>query len=276
MASPTVRWPHTAFRLGRHETTPDIAPNSDKPTSQHSLDENRVYSVRCIARVASDSVRKEIMSTSTGTTPPPASTQPRVLGTLVADSRHTVRPLLHSRVHRLRISRRSAHRPRTGSLLRRRSHADSDRGRVLRLGCPQSHVVRGGAQDHPGRCGTRRLGRGGDRLQCRPGSAFPLAHRAGRGPGVLHRRLGNHMLTSGLNDFVWAGFVLTSFRARCLSWPRRLALAGPADLERLFARGRSCCARLTGRTTWLSGGFWAPDGAIRGSSRPSSASCGSW
>ncbi len=33
------------FDWGRHETTPDIASNSDKPTSQHSLDENRVYSV---------------------------------------------------------------------------------------------------------------------------------------------------------------------------------------------------------------------------------------
>src|SRR5882762_6419019 len=33
------------FDWGRHETTSDIASNSDKPTSQHSLDENRVYSV---------------------------------------------------------------------------------------------------------------------------------------------------------------------------------------------------------------------------------------
>ena len=42
----------------------------------------------------------------------------------------------------------------------------------------------------PGGCGTRRLARGGDRLQCRPRSAFPLAHRGGRSPRVLHRRLG--------------------------------------------------------------------------------------
>jgi len=80
--------------------------------------------------------------------------------------------------------------PITGSLLRQRSHADSDRGGVLRPGCPQSHVVRGGTQDHPGGCGQRRLGRGGNRLQCRPRSAFPLAHRGGRSPRILNRCLG--------------------------------------------------------------------------------------
>jgi hypothetical protein len=37
-------------------------------------------------------------------------------------------------------------------------------------------------QRRPGGCGTRRLARGGDRLQCRPRSAFPLAHRCGRSP----------------------------------------------------------------------------------------------
>jgi hypothetical protein len=47
-----------------------------------------------------------------------------------------------------------------------------------------------GRSGRPGGCGTRRLARGGDRLQRRPRSAFPLAHRGGRSPRVLHRRLG--------------------------------------------------------------------------------------
>ena len=38
---------------------------------------------------------------------------------------------------------------------------------------------------------------------------------------------GNHMLTSGLNDFVWAGFVLTSFPRAMLVWPRRSGCGGP-------------------------------------------------
>ena len=54
---------------------------------------------------------------------------------------------------------------------------------------------------------------------------------------------GNHMLTSGLNDFVWAGFVLTSFPRAMLDHGRGVwALAGPADLERAL-RGRGRCRR---------------------------------
>src|SRR5229473_6039029 len=47
-----------------------------------------------------------------------------------------------------------------------------------------------GRSGRPGGCGTRRLARGGNRLQCRPRSVFPLAHRGARSPRVLHRRLG--------------------------------------------------------------------------------------
>jgi len=74
---------------------------------------------------------------------------------------------------------------------------------------------------------------------------------------------GNHMLTSGLNDFAWAGVVLTSF-------PRAmLIMAGTFGLWRaglisnaLFAAGVAAVVLvLLGGTTWLSGGFWAPDGA---------------
>jgi hypothetical protein len=60
---------------------------------------------------------------------------------------------------------------------------------------------------------------------------------------------GNHLLTSGLNDFVWAGFVLHFVRARdaCHGLGVR-AVAGSADLERAV-RGRGRCrrARLAGR-----------------------------
>jgi hypothetical protein len=74
---------------------------------------------------------------------------------------------------------------------------------------------------------------------------------------------GNAMLVSGLNDFLWAGIVLTAF-------PRAmLIMAGSFGFWRaglisnaVFA---ACVAVLIlvllGGTTWLSDGFWAPDGA---------------
>jgi hypothetical protein len=74
---------------------------------------------------------------------------------------------------------------------------------------------------------------------------------------------GNQTLTSGLNDFTWACAVLTSF-------PRAmLIMAGTFGLWRaglisnaLFAAGVAAVVLvLLGGTTWLRGGFWAPDGA---------------
>ena len=74
---------------------------------------------------------------------------------------------------------------------------------------------------------------------------------------------GNHMLTSGLNDFAWALVVLISF-------PRAmLIMSGVFGLWRaglisnaLFAVGVAAVVLgVLGGTTWLSGGFWAPDGA---------------
>ncbi len=73
---------------------------------------------------------------------------------------------------------------------------------------------------------------------------------------------GNHTLTSGLNDFAWACLVLSSF-------PRAmLIMAGTFGLWRagiisnaLFAVGVAAVVLvLLGGTTWLTGGFWAPDG----------------
>jgi hypothetical protein len=73
---------------------------------------------------------------------------------------------------------------------------------------------------------------------------------------------GNQTFISGLNDFAWAGFVLTSF-------PRAmLIMSGAFGLWRaglisnaLFAAGVAAVVLvLLGGTTWLSSGFWAPFG----------------
>jgi hypothetical protein len=74
---------------------------------------------------------------------------------------------------------------------------------------------------------------------------------------------GNQTLAAGLNDFSWACLVLTSF-------PRAmLIMCGTFGLWRaglisnaLFSAGVAALVLvLLGGTTWLSGGFWAPDGA---------------
>jgi len=74
---------------------------------------------------------------------------------------------------------------------------------------------------------------------------------------------GNATLTSGLNDLSWALMVLTSF-------PRAmLIMSGVFGLWRarlisgaLFTAGVGAVVLgVLGGTTWLSGGFWAPDGA---------------
>lgn len=74
---------------------------------------------------------------------------------------------------------------------------------------------------------------------------------------------GNNILTSGMNDFSWALGVLISF-------PRAmLIMSGVFGLWRarlisnaLFTAGVvAVVLGVLGGTTWLSGGFWAPDGA---------------
>ena len=74
---------------------------------------------------------------------------------------------------------------------------------------------------------------------------------------------GNDALRSALNDFLWASVVLSSF-------PRAmLIMAGTFGLWRagLFSKARFAAGVaalllvLLGGTTWMSGGFWAPDGA---------------
>jgi hypothetical protein len=73
---------------------------------------------------------------------------------------------------------------------------------------------------------------------------------------------GNHMLTSGLNDFIWAGFVLTSFARAMLIMAAAFGLWRARLISNaLFAGGVAAVVLvLLGGTIWLSGGLWAPDG----------------
>src|SRR5882762_9330941 len=74
---------------------------------------------------------------------------------------------------------------------------------------------------------------------------------------------GNHVLTSGLNEFVWAAFVLSSFPRAMLTMSAAFGLWRAGLISNaLFAAGVAAVVlALLGGTTWLSGGFWAPDGA---------------
>jgi hypothetical protein len=73
---------------------------------------------------------------------------------------------------------------------------------------------------------------------------------------------GNSASLGGLNDFAWAGVVLSSFPRAMLTmsaafglWRARLISNG------LFAFGLAAVVLvLLGGTTWVSGGLWAPDG----------------
>jgi hypothetical protein len=74
---------------------------------------------------------------------------------------------------------------------------------------------------------------------------------------------GNTLLTSGLNDCLWVLVVLTSFPRAMLimAWTFGLWRAGQIS-NGLFAAGVAALVLvLLGGTTWMSGGFWAPDGA---------------
>ena len=73
---------------------------------------------------------------------------------------------------------------------------------------------------------------------------------------------GDHTLTSGLNDFVWAGFVLTSFPRAMLIMSAAFGLWRARLISNaLFAAGVAAVVLvLLGGTTWLSGGLWSPDG----------------
>ena len=74
---------------------------------------------------------------------------------------------------------------------------------------------------------------------------------------------GNDMLTSGLNDLVWALVVLTSFPRAMLimAWTFGLWRAGQISNSLCGAGVAALVLVLLGGTTWMSGGFWAPYGA---------------
>ena len=73
---------------------------------------------------------------------------------------------------------------------------------------------------------------------------------------------GTSVLTSGLNDLVWAGFVLTSFPRAMLIMASAFGLWRAGHISSaLFAAGVVAVVLvLLGGTTWLRGGLWAPDG----------------
>jgi len=73
---------------------------------------------------------------------------------------------------------------------------------------------------------------------------------------------GNTALTSGLNDFAWAGVVLTSFPRAMLIMSAAFGLWRAGLISNaLFGVGVAALVLvLLGGTTWVSGGFWAPDG----------------
>ena len=76
-------------------------------------------------------------------------------------------------------------------------------------------------------------------------------------------RAGNTPLTSGLNDLAWSVFVLSSWPRAMLvmSWAFGLWRAGMIS-NSLFGVGVTFVVLgVLGGTTWVSGGFWAPDGA---------------
>jgi len=74
---------------------------------------------------------------------------------------------------------------------------------------------------------------------------------------------GNNTVTSGLNDFAWACVVLSSFPRAMLTMSAAFGLWRARLISNaLFAAGVAAVVLvLLGGTTWLSGGFWAPDGA---------------
>ena len=72
---------------------------------------------------------------------------------------------------------------------------------------------------------------------------------------------GNSALLGGLNDLAWSGVVLSSFPRAMLIMSAAFGLWRAGLISNgLFAVGVAAVVLvLLGGTTWLSGGFWAPD-----------------
>ena len=73
---------------------------------------------------------------------------------------------------------------------------------------------------------------------------------------------GNQALAAGLNDFAWAGVVISSFPRAMLIMAATFGLwRGGLISNALFATGISAIVLvLLGGATWANDGFWAPDG----------------
>lgn len=95
------------------------------------------------------------------------------------------------------------------------------------------------------------------------GAVFPMLIAVVTALAYSIAGTGNHPLTSGLNDFVWAGLVLSSFPRAMLIMSSAFGLWRARLISNaLFAAGVAAVVLvLLGGTTWLGGGFWAPDGA---------------
>src|SRR5690242_949758 len=94
------------------------------------------------------------------------------------------------------------------------------------------------------------------------GALFLLLIAVTAGLAYSNAGSGNQSLTSGLNDATWALVVLTSFPRAMLVMSGSFGLwrAGLIS-NRLFGAGVSVVVLgVLGGTTWVSGGFWAPDG----------------
>jgi hypothetical protein len=75
-------------------------------------------------------------------------------------------------------------------------------------------------------------------------------------------RPGNETLTAGLHEFTWALLVVSSFPRAMLimSWTFGLWRARQISSGLFTAGVAALVLVLLGGTTWMSGGFWAPDG----------------
>jgi hypothetical protein len=74
---------------------------------------------------------------------------------------------------------------------------------------------------------------------------------------------GNPSLVSSLNDLTWSGFVLSSFVRAMLIMSAAFGFWRAGIISNaLFAVGLTAVVlTVLGGTTWVNGGFWAPDGA---------------
>ena len=95
------------------------------------------------------------------------------------------------------------------------------------------------------------------------GGLFLLLIAAAAGLSYSIAASPNQTLTSGLNDLSWALVVLSSFPRAMLIMSSAFGLWRARLISNaLFAAGVAAVVLvLLGGTTWLSGGFWAPDAA---------------